>query len=75
MRMLLTLLCFVKGPMGCIGKPLAMMELRSVLAKLIMTFDVDFAPGNDGTDLIEKGRDQFTMDPGPLNLVFRKRDI
>jgi cytochrome P450 len=61
--------------MGCIGKPLALMELRSVLAKLILTFDVDFAPGEDGTNLIEKGRDHFTMETGPLNLVFKKREI
>jgi cytochrome P450 len=59
--------------MGCIGKPLALMELRTVLTKLIMAFDVDFAPGDDGSDLISKGRDHFTMETGPLNLVFKPR--
>jgi len=59
--------------MGCIGKPLALMELRCVLAKLLMAFDVSLAPGEDGTDLIQKGRDHFTMETGPLNLVFEAR--
>lgn len=61
------------GPMGCIGKPLALMELRCVLAKLITTFDVKLAPGEDGTDLIQKSRDHFTIEPGPLNLCFTPR--
>lgn len=63
----------VKGPMGCIGKPLALIELRCVLAKLLTAFDVELAPGEDGEDLIQKGRDHFTMETGPLNLVFKAR--
>jgi len=59
--------------MGCIGKPLALMELRCVIAKLLVAFDFEFAPGEDGTELIQKGRDHFTMEPGPLNLVFKAR--
>jgi tryprostatin B 6-hydroxylase len=59
--------------MGCIGKPLALMELRCVLAKLITAFDVEFAAGEDGTDLIQKSRDHFTIEPGPLRLVFKPR--
>jgi cytochrome P450 len=76
--MILDKTCFAPfslGPMGCIGKPLALMELRSALSKLIMQFDFVFAPGDDGTNLIEKGRDHFTMEPGPLNLVFKTRKV
>jgi len=64
---------FSLGPMGCIGRPLAMMELRCVLAKLLTAFDVQMAPGEDGTNLIQKGRDHFTMETGPLHLVFKPR--
>ncbi|QDS68051.1 hypothetical protein FKW77_009742 [Venturia effusa] len=64
---------FSLGSMGCIGKPLALIELRCVLAKLLMAFDVALAPGEDGTELIQKGRDHFTMETGPLNLVFKAR--
>jgi cytochrome P450 len=59
--------------MGCIGKPLALMELRVVLARIITAFDIDYAPGENGHDLIAKGRDHFTMETGPLNLVFKAR--
>jgi cytochrome P450 len=59
--------------MGCIGKPLALMELRVVMAKLLLTFDVSYAPGETGKDLVEKSRDHFTIETGPLNLVFTRR--
>jgi len=61
--------------MGCIGKPLAMMELRTVMAKLLLAYDISYAPGETGADLIGKCRDHFTLEPGPLRLVFRPREI
>ncbi|KIW07631.1 uncharacterized protein PV09_01577 [Verruconis gallopava] len=64
---------FSLGPMGCIGKPLALMELRIVMAKLLLAFDVSYAPGETGKDLIEKSRDHFTIETGPLHLVFTPR--
>lgn len=63
------------GPMGCVGRPLAIMELKILLTKLLMTFDVSLAPGETGKDLIEKSRDHFTIETGPLNLVFKERVI
>lgn len=66
---------FSLGPMGCIGKPLALMELRTVMAKLLLTFDVSYAPGESGEDLVGKCRDHFTLEPGPLQLVFKDRDL
>ena len=63
------------GGMGCIGKPLAMLELRIVMAKLLLSFDVSFAPNETGKDLIEKCRDHFTIETGPLNLVFKERKV
>jgi tryprostatin B 6-hydroxylase len=61
--------------MGCIGKPLALMELRTVMAKLLLTFDVSYASGETGKDLVDKCRDHFTLEPGPLRLVFKPRNI
>lgn len=61
------------GSMGCIGKPLALIELRCVVAKLLIPFDVELASGEDGTEMIQKGRDHFTMETGPLRLVFKAR--
>lgn len=63
------------GPMGCIGKSLALMQLRIVMAKLLLAFDVSYAPGEKGTDVIDKSRDHFTIETGPLSLVFTPRKL
>lgn len=60
------------GVYGCIGKPLAMLELRTVIAKLIFNFDVELAPGEDGHNLLYKSRDHFTMGLAPLKLRFKE---
>lgn len=49
------------------------MEVRSVTAQLLKNFDVSFAPGEDGTDLLEKTLDTFTMELAPLRLCFTPR--
>ncbi|RDW61326.1 cytochrome P450-14 [Coleophoma crateriformis] len=64
---------FSAGPYSCIGKQLALMELRVVIARIITQFDVSFAPGEDGTNLMTKTRDVFTLDMAPLMMVFTKR--
>jgi tryprostatin B 6-hydroxylase len=61
------------GPYGCIGKPLALMQIRTIAAKIILNFDVQFADGEDGTKLLENSRDHFTLGLADLNLVFKKR--
>ena len=51
------------------------MELRVVMAKLLLSFDVSYAPGETGKDLVGKSRDHFTIETGPLNLVFTPRKL
>jgi tryprostatin B 6-hydroxylase len=51
------------------------MELRIVIARLVTEFDVRFAQGEDGRDLLEKSTDTFTIALAPLNLVFSKREV
>lgn len=63
---------FSTGPFNCIGKNLALMEMRLLTARLITKFDVAFAPGEDGSDLLQS-RDYFTATPNPLHLVFKMR--
>lgn len=58
------------GKFSCIGKNLALMELRSVIALLVLQFDIRFADGEDGSDLINKSIDTFTITLGKLDLVF-----
>jgi cytochrome P450 len=63
------------GPYGCVGKQLALMEIRNVMARVVTEFDVAFAPGEDGTKLLEESRDTFTIALAPLELVFTRREI
>ena len=62
------------GPYGCIGKELAKMELRTVVPLLVSRFDVSLAPGEDGTRLLDKSRDAFTMRLEELRLIFEERE-
>jgi tryprostatin B 6-hydroxylase len=64
---------FSIGPYGCIGKQLALMELRAVTCLLVRRFDVRFAPDEDGSSLINKSVDAFTLRMGDLNLIFEER--
>lgn len=64
---------FSIGPYGCIGKNLALMEVRTVTADLITKFDVSFAPGEDGRKLLHETEDYFSLGLGELNLVFNEK--
>jgi len=64
---------FSSGPFGCIGKNLAYMEVRTLTSRLVMDFDVSFAPQEDGTRLLMKTREHFTLGLAPLELIFTKR--
>lgn len=59
---------FSYGPSSCVGKPLAMLELRMTTAYLVRDFDFKFAPGYKETwesDL----RDYFTFQKGELPVI------
>ncbi len=49
------------------------MTVRTTLARLIMDFDVSFAPGEDGKDIEENETTQLTITPGDLHLRFKRR--
>jgi hypothetical protein len=48
------------------------MELRAITARLVMEFEASFAPGEDGTTLLET-TDYFILGFAPLHLIFEKR--
>jgi cytochrome P450 len=56
---------FSSGPFGCIGKGLAMMELRTELSRLLTNFNVALAPEEDGTNLISQTTEHFTLGLAP----------
>jgi hypothetical protein len=49
------------------------MELRVVLGRIALNFDVSFAPGEDGMEFDQGAKDTFTFSLSPLQLVFRER--
>ena len=66
-------LTMMAGIYGCVGKNLALMEIRILTAVLVTRFDVAFAAGEDGKQLFSLFHDHFTSDPGPLRLTFKER--
>jgi cytochrome P450 len=63
-----------RGTYSCIGKQLALMELRNVTARIVSHFDIAFAPGEDGKNLLEKTKDVFTLEVAPLKMIFTTRN-
>lgn len=66
---------FSTGPMGCVGKGLALQELRKVIAVLLDRFDPSFAQNEDGTDLVVGSKDWFTLGLGKLEVTFQERQV
>lgn len=50
------------------------MQLRSVVARLVNDFDVNFASHENGVAVWENLKDQFNSHPGDLELVFVPRE-
>lgn len=64
---------FSAGPFGCIGKNLALMELRTLTTKLVKKFDLKLADHEDGERLLKQTKDHFTVDLGDLEVCFWER--
>jgi cytochrome P450 len=72
-RPLFSLLTFALGPFSCVGKQLALMELRMIIASTVWNYDFEFAPGEDGSTIENETLDLVILKAAKLNLVFRKR--
>ncbi|KAK4663060.1 hypothetical protein QC763_600690 [Podospora pseudopauciseta] len=64
---------FSQGRFNCVGKALAMAEMRFVIALLVTRFDVGYWGKERGERLVGELRDQFTASPGALELEFKLR--
>lgn len=64
---------FSTGSAGCVGKPLAIVELRVVVALLVQTFDMRFVPGYDTKQWDEGFHDYFVARKGELPVVLSCR--
>jgi len=65
---------FSAGRYNCVGQRLAMMNVSHLVALLVSKYNIQFAPGDDGSRTIRDMRDNFTMNPGQLDLVFELRE-
>lgn len=64
----------VIGPYGCIGKALALMELRYVVANLVNRYEISLAPDQREDVFLNSKVDALALNPGPLMTVFKKRN-
>ncbi|KAL4999791.1 cytochrome P450 [Aspergillus recurvatus] len=64
---------FLLGRYGCVGKQLALMEMRLVIARIALEFDLAFAPGDTGEAFDRGAKDTFTFTVGPLMLDIQPR--
>ncbi|RAH58924.1 cytochrome P450 [Aspergillus piperis CBS 112811] len=65
---------FGVGTRTCVGKNLALTQLRLVLAILLSRYRVRFADGETGQAVERDMRDQLTAQPGRYSIVFEARD-
>jgi hypothetical protein len=61
------------GPGNCIGRSLALHELRTILSAVVRRFDARFAPGFTAADWTRQLKDSFILERGTLSVVLTKR--
>jgi len=49
------------------------MQLRAVLSRLVLNFDLSFAPGETGDEFDTNALDTFTLTLPPLQMVLASR--
>lgn len=62
-----------QGPYACVGKRLAMLELRRVVAEILWRYDVAVAPGQTKEAFLDGKQDTFTTVSAPLPIIFTER--
>ena len=65
-------LTFLAGRYSCVGKQLALTELRLVTATLVSKYSIRFAIKDGGASVMNDMRDYFTARPGQLDLIFER---
>ena len=65
---------FSFGPYNCVGKNIALAEMRLLLCHLIQRLDLAFAPGTDPDAYERAAKDNFVFVVGELPVVVKRRD-
>ncbi|KAI1742715.1 cytochrome P450 [Xylaria scruposa] len=64
---------FSTGPYGCVGRPLALLNIRTTMSRIIADYDIRPTPVESLMAYDEKMREGFTFEPPELKLSFAKR--
>jgi cytochrome P450 len=64
---------FSTGPANCVGRNLAMLEMRMVLAHMVRKFEISFVEGYNPARWEAGLRDHFVFDKGSLPVVISAR--
>ncbi|KAE9379978.1 cytochrome P450 [Stipitochalara longipes BDJ] len=65
---------FTIGMYNCVGRQLALMELRYLLAYTVWNYKFAYAPGENGRRMEEESVDLVILKAGKLDVVFEKRE-
>ncbi|KAJ5899378.1 hypothetical protein N7495_004122 [Penicillium taxi] len=65
---------FGTGHHSCLGRALAMNDMRLITASLVQKYKFSIPSGETGDPVWKDLRDQFTSNPGRLRLLFQLRD-
>ncbi|KAK4466832.1 Tryprostatin B 6-hydroxylase [Cladorrhinum samala] len=61
------------GPYACVGKRLAMLEIRRLVAEILWRYDIQLAPGHNKEAWLEGKQDVFTTVSPALPILFTER--
>ncbi|KAH6843376.1 cytochrome P450 monooxygenase-like protein [Chaetomium sp. MPI-CAGE-AT-0009] len=61
------------GPYACVGKRLAMLELRRVVGEILLRYDLTIAPNQTKQGFLDGKQDTFTTVSAPLPIIFTER--
>ncbi|OCL04252.1 cytochrome P450 [Glonium stellatum] len=64
---------FGVGRRACVGKNLALIQIRLLTSALLLKYRVRFAPGETGVAVEDNMKDQLTAQPGKFYAIFEKR--
>nr|BAK09371.1 cytochrome P450 [Postia placenta] len=64
---------FSSGPANCVGRPVAILAMRMVLAYLLQHFNMRLADGYDKAQWVEELRDYFAFQKGTLPVFLKPR--
>ncbi|KAJ4288735.1 hypothetical protein N0V88_007269 [Collariella sp. IMI 366227] len=69
----LEFLDWIQRPYACVGKRLALLEIRRVVAEILSRYDVTIAPGQTKGAFLDGKQDTFTTVSASLPVIFTER--